>query len=505
LGLNPGVYYPQSAVLLRIRWEKKINGTESEDKVIDIRVQCKRVKVSINDYTQADTFNLEIDYKNFPFDPRCIRSVAATIAMENMGKIFDDTNGLIEIAVKPKTLFPNDHNVIFIGFADEEKINFDDTKRTVTLEGRDYTSLLIDKKYTKGAIGLEKRVDAVLTDILSDNPETKDITLDLQVPEDQLLVLSKFWGEKDLLSGKRSSNKDETYWDVIQDICRRSALIAYIELDKLVLAKPRNLYDKSKAKKFVYGRNLKTLEMSRKIGRKRGFNIIVRSLDLGDKGVLTAKIPAEATQKWSEETGISNTEVKLKKIRPDGTVHSATPSKNTATGLKEVEEVAPYQSFLIADVKDKDHLIEIGQQIYEEIGRQEIEGTLETKVMSTAEGDIRDPREFNLLRLRNGTPIQVYIEQGDMQVLSNFFGSLDRKKHEPGENTKPTRARIANYLISRGWPQNVATLFADRYNDFSYIFYTRAVEFSLDSETGFSCKVDFVNFIETIAGTRKSD
>lgn len=464
-----GVYFPQCTAILRVRWENVKPNNNSFEEVSDLPILCKSVRVSINDYTQADTFDIEVDYKNFPFDPRCIRAVAVTIAMEDAKRVFSGDNSLKYIVPR---ISGNNPNVVFIGFADEERITFNDSTRTVRLEGRDYTALLIDKKYNKGAISLEDTVDKVIAGILADAKETEAIKLNNQVQGD-LPILSSYWGEKDLLSGKRGVKKDETYWDVIQDIVRRAGLIAYIELDKLVLAKPRNIYDKTKAKKFVYGKNLLSLEFSRKIGRRRGFNIVVRSLNLNSKEVLEAKIPAEATQEWSDATGISNTEVKLKTLKADGTAE-----------VKEKEDVAPYMSFLVADVSSKDHLIEIGQQLYEEIGRQEIEGNMETAEMATADGL---NKEFNILQARNGTPLQIFLEQGDMKVLAD---------------SNKNRANVAQYLISRGWPSKVATIFSQKYNEFSNIFYTKSVEFTLNNESGFRAKFDFVNFIETKAGAK---
>ena len=465
-----GVYFPQCTAIIRVRWENSTpNNAQQFEEVSDLPILVKSVRVSINDYTQADTFDMEIDYRNFPFDPRCIRAVAVTIAMENAKSVFNADNSLKYISPR---IDGDNPNVVFIGFADEERITFVDQRRTVRLEGRDFTSLLIDKKYNKGAISLEKKVDEVISGILSDLKETQELKLNNQVIGD-LPILSSFWGEKDLLSGKRSIKKDETYWDVIQDIVRRAGLIAYIELDRLVLAKPRNIYDKKKVKKFVYGKNILNLEFFRKIGRRRGFNLLVRSLDLNSKTVIEAKIPAEATSAWSDETGISNTEVKLKKVKADGTA-----------GLKEEEETAPYMSFLVADVTSKDHLISIGEQLYEEIGRQEIEGNFETMEMATADGE---NKEFNLLQIRNGTPLQIFLEQGDLKVLAD---------------SNKSKEAVAKHLTARGWPQKVASIFAQKYNSFGNIFYTKAVEFSLDNDQGFRCKVDFVNFIETKAGQK---
>lgn len=410
--------------------------------------------------------------------------------MEDVKKVFNGDNSLVNVFPRETGANPN---VILRGFADEERITFDDTKRTVRLEGRDFTALLIDKKYNKGAISLEKRVDEVLSSILADNEETAQIVLENQV-QGELPILSSFWGEKDLLSGKRNSKKDETYWDVIQDIVRRAGLIAYIELSKLVLSTPRNLYDKNRAVKFVYGKNLMNLEFSRKIGRRRGFNLIVRSLNLSTKEVLEAKIPLQATQEWSDATGIANVEVKLKKIKADGTAETA-----------EKEEVAPYMSFLVADVTSEDQLIKVGEGLYEEIGRQEIEGNMTTAEMASADGMLK---EFNLLHLRNGTPLQIYMNQGDLSALSAFYKSDGSLKEFDPSNTSSAKKRaqieatVAKYLEARGWASKTATQFARAYGAYGDLFYTKAVEFSLDNDQGFKCKIDFINFIQTKANQK---
>jgi hypothetical protein len=65
--------------------------------------------------------------------------------------------------------------------------------------------------------------------------------------------------------------KKDKYWEVIQDLVGKAALVAYIELDELIIAKPRALYEGTNAKQFIYGKNLKSLEFKRKLGRVKGF------------------------------------------------------------------------------------------------------------------------------------------------------------------------------------------------------------------------------------------
>lgn len=465
-----GVYYPQSAMSLRVRWEDfGDKQSEALQKTYSLPILARRINVHINDYTQADTFDAEIDYKQFPFDPRCIRAIAVTIHAQNMEAVFLQNNAL-------KQIIPSRENTIFMGFADDESIRFDDEKRTIRLEGRDFTSLLIDKKYPKGTIPLDQRLDVVLRGILSELRETQAIQLDNRVGG-ELPVIASFWGDKSEGSGKKNVKRDESYWDVIQDIVGRAGLIAYIELDKLVLSRPRVLYNKSATKVFVYGFNVKNLEFKRKIGRRKNFNIVVRSLNVESKEVLEAKIPLEATNEWSDATGIANQEVKVQELDKDGKPVAEADAKP-----------APYISFKIPNVANKEKLIEIGEAIYEEIGRQQIEGSFSTKEMEIrfnkldVDG-IQTPtiEDFNILSLRNGTPLAIVIDAGDLKDISRISNVGERKK----------------FLLQRGYEEAVAQVFAETLGKYSNIFYTRSVRFMMDSEQGFSTDIEFVNFIET--------
>lgn len=469
------VYYPQASVILRVRWEDYGDKTKDYlEKVYDLPILARRVTVNINDYTQADTFDCEIDYKSFPFDPRAIRACGITIYMQNMGKIFNSDNSLHQIA-------PGEENAVFVGFADEESISFDDSKRTVKLEGRDYTGLFVDRKYPHGTVNLEQSVDVVIQKIIDDLDNTKKIKLDNRIP-DKLPVLSSFWGNQGQMAGHKNVDENHTYWDVIQDVVNRAGLIAYIELDKLVLTKPRVLYNSSNSKIFVYGRNLSNLEFKRKIGRMKGFNVAVRSLKLSTKEILLAKIPAEATDDWSKATGIANKENIVQALKPDGTPD--------VTKQGQPPQPAPYLSFRVPDVSDKKHLIEIGQKIYEEVGRQQLEGSFETKDMETAEGikkneetgaiTLTGDKCFNILKLRVGTPIVVQIDQGDLKGLSKYTSVSQRQA----------------FLQARCFKPEVARALAETIGKYDSVFYTKAVTFTMDAEQGFSAKVEFINFIQ---------
>lgn len=453
-------YYPQAGVTLRIIWEDFGNKDNKRlQEVYSLPILTRRLNVNINDYTQADTFSCEIDYKQFPFDPRAIRACGITIHLQDMKSIFKPGGGLSELK-------PSRENIIFSGFADEESISFDDTSRVVKLEGRDLTALLIDRPWLEGPPDLSRPLDVILTQILAGLKETEKLKLDNRVQE-TLPTLGKYANSFSEMAQKKNTRHQESYWDVIQDLVGRAGLIAYVEIDRLVISKPRVLYNKNKAYQFVYGRNLKNLEYKRKLGRKKNFNIMVRSLDVESKLVLEAEIPLEATDEWAKEMSLKKGRIKIPKLASDG-------SKVTE------EQDAPIISFRVPNISNKDQLVRIGQELYEELGRQQIEGSFSTRDMETIDGD---QNCFNLLKLRNGDPLRIVIDQGDMQGLANVH-SVDKK---------------VAFLIERSYAPSVAQILAETLTNprFSSPFYTRSISFTLDADNGFDMKIDFINFIET--------
>ena len=464
-----GQYYPQVAIILSVRWENfRDDGSPDSNKTWDIPILAKRVKVNINDYRSADTFSAEIEYKNFPFDPRNIRACGISIFMEDMKRLVGDDGRTIQIVPRKKG---SDTNAIFVGFVDEDSIRLDEDTRMVTLEGRDFTSLLIDTPFAKGTVDLAQPVDVVIKSLLAELPATEKIELVNRV-DGPLPTIAAFGETKDATTGRKNVKRGESYWDVIQDIVSRAGLIAYIELDTLVLSKPRVLYSKDRIRPFIYGRNLSNLELKRKLGRRKNFNIVVRSLVLGEKRVAEVKIPLQAKPEWGAALSIPLKEVKLPEIAPDG---SPVPDDQA--------KAAPYMAFLVPDVTSDDQLVQIGQGIYEEIGRQQLEGSFETKDMDLClvGKDGRSQEHFSVLKIRNGTPVSIEIENQDIDALKRI-ASPDKRRQ---------------YLIQRCYSAPLADIIAHTMGKFANVFYTKAAEFTMDSDQGFGLKVEFLNFIET--------
>jgi len=515
-------------------------------------VLAKNLKVNLNSYLEADTFSATIDYKNLPFDPRIIRSCGVSIYMEDKKEIFQiDSKAQGFQALNH--IKPSAENVVFQGFADSDKIEFNDSDRTVTLEGRDFTSLLIDRPYLGESYAPLDKIDDVVRRILDFLPSTKvdpkrpgtGLTVEVQgMRDDQVPRLSELMGKGEL-DGKKNPRSKRSFWDHIQKLMNDSGLIAFVSLDKLVITKPRNLYNRANSKVFMYGRNVTNLTFERKLGRQKGFNIRVVSLaNIADKKeVLEARIPEEATEEWSRDTGVIREPIYLPvakaasaKNQEQGStdtekppfIFGVTPSPAAPSGATKTEdeksEPAPYITFKIRNINSKEQLVGIGEALYEQLGRQQIEGTLETSEMKiyspevTPAAAIEDNKEtkdvdetrdavlskfFDATKFRVGTPIEIRIDQGDMQGLDELRSPAARNKDESAKTRAIRRKEIANFLRARGYGRtakgvndNIPDAMALSLTLFDSPFFTKSVQFTLDHENGFAMELEFINFIE---------
>lgn len=455
-----GLYYPQGAVLLRVTWEDFGTDAAALQQVQDIPVSCRSLTVERNDYTEADTFKATIDYKSFPFDPRCIRACAVTVCMEDRKRIFNRDNSL-------NLIEPNEDNIVFLGFADEGKIQCDDDTRTVTLEGRDYTALLIDtKRVNTDPIPLSSPIESLVQSLIQELEATKNIVVENRTGQSPLPTLAQLAPDFNPVTAVKNQKRKETYWDIIQDIVSRVGLVGFIELDKFVITKPQNIYEKRDIKQFIYGANVKNFTLGRKLGRSKNFNVKVRSLNILDKRVEVALIPEEATDP-SFVANFGNTRIAIPQLDKDG--KKIEPPKD-----------ADFFTFTVKDVTNKEQLIKIGEAIYEEMSRQQIEGSLMTYEMEIPE---EAPNGFEVVKfskLRNGSAIRLLLSQEELgQITSNS-----------------TRAEKKAFLLKRGYPQDLAEAFADSLNRINTAFYVKGVTFNMDQDNGFSMELDFLNFID---------
>lgn len=467
-------YYPRATMGLEVLLEDfSLISDASKQKTYPLIVQPKTVTVNVNDYKTADSFTTELDYKNFPFDPRSIRACGVTIYAQDMQSLtlFDGSDN---------ELIPTKDNIRFQGFVDKDKVSFDDNSGVIHLEGRDYTALLIDQKYKENApVYMTQPLDRQIQSYLETFPATQKIKI-VNLTGGVLPTLGKFYPDfgsakktdalsKSKLAGAKNVGRHETYWEIIQDLVARAGLICYIHLDELIITTPRNLYSPDKDIKFFMGKNLKSLSFERKLGRLKGFN--VRVISRFGKKITTASIPEEATPAWCKSFGIERKPVRVPQLKTDGTID------------KDNDQPAPYFTFPIPNIASKDQLILIGQTTFEDYSRQQLEGSFETHEMVGHAGtQIGDPNfiAYDLTNLQVGQPLCIEIENDDLNAISRLASTAQRSQ----------------YLVQRGYSSEIASIFADTMGKFSPRFFLKGYDMTIDNDGGFKLRVDFVNIIE---------
>lgn len=477
-------YYPQVAVKLRILPEDyKLSSDASLQQIVEVDVQAKNLTITVNDYRTTDTFTLDIDYKNFPFDPRSIRALGVTIYMADQRKLYTDDGKLNLIKPGDATkLDPAVSNAVFSGFADKETLKFDDTKRTVHFEGRDFTSLLIDKKYQTSdgrvsPIALNEPLDVALKRLLANFKATAEISV-VNRTGTTLPTIAKYYpGFGDPLAGSKNTGSKETYWEIIQDMVNRAGLICFMRLDQLILATPKNqATTQNDDIKFVYGRNIKNLEYERKLGRLKGFNIRVRSRVR--KTVLQADIPREATAAWCKQFGVNKEDVSVPVLKPDGSLDKSTGATT---------QQAAFLTFPVPNISDKDQLIRIGQTVFEQYSLQQLEGSFSTREM-LGRGPSKDPlgdqtksfKQYDLTQLQKGQSIVIEIDMDDLAQISRLADTATREQ----------------YLIRRNYDRKVASIFAKTLGKFSPRFQIKSYTMTMDQDNGWDLNVKFQNILD---------
>lgn len=453
------LYYPQGCVILRPRWEDFGTNEAILQEVKDIPVSCRSLTVERNDYSEADTFRATIDYQAFPFDPRCIRACGITICMEDRKKTFNTDNSL-------NLIEPSAANIVFLGFVDESSIQFDDETRTVRIEGRDYTSLFIDqKRVNTDPIPLTKPIDQLIKDLINEQEATREIVVENRTGA-PLPALSSLAADFNPVTSVKNVKRKETYWEIMQSIVSRVGLVGFIELDKYVITKPQNVYEKKNIKHFIYGGNIKELNFTRRLGRAKDFNVLVKSFNALEKRVDEAKIPLEATDEQFKSR-YGSVEISVPQLDKDG--KKIDPPKT-----------ADYYTFLVKDVNSKAQLITIGESIFEELSRQQIEGSLTTFEMEVPEEQGSELSPILFSQIRNGSAIRIFLDQKELEEISSISNKAQKKA----------------FLLRRGYPNPLADAFADSLSRINTVFYVKSVMFEMDMDNGFTMKIEFINFID---------
>ena len=457
------VSYPQASVQMVVLWRNR--------KKSELSIRPRHITVNLNNYSEANSFSLVADYKDFPFDPRAMRSCLVFIYMQDMG---ENRWGQWEI------IDQKDENLILQGYIDVHMTSFSQSAREVSMEGRDMTALLIDQlRYVAKPVVVTGGLEQTFRKLLNEyKRKFGGFEIDTSLVADK----SRLTNLRGHTHSQINQSRGDTYWDIIQDIVQKSGLIVYVNRLAITIADPQNFYETLEEVHCIYGVNLSSLTLERDLGLKKSFNVGVRTArtDRKRNNIIKVSIPKDAVSPDLVKN-YGRRPILREFITPDGNVE-----------VNEQNE-APTRHFFLRGLGTKSALISAGESIFRQMSLQEMTGNLTTREMKLPrqnlryrdgklEADRSSRRSIDFSKIKAGTTIKIVFSQEDMRRMDTF--------------SKPDERRA--YLLSRGYNPEVVGPLAEAYAEIAkknFRFYVKAVSLSLGSD-GFTMSVDFINLID---------
>ena len=383
-------YYPRSRAVLSCLFDGEGGG---EDRFERFSITPRSVEWNRNTMREADTFSLELDYRDLPLDPRAIRSLRVDIIA---GDVEDPRLALSE---------GDGDKHRFSGLADTTETVLDSGGEVVKISGRDFTALFLDHVWDGSQVDITKPLIRVIESIVAATPGSSGI------------VVTSTSGASEVLSKKLGRTKwtvkpGYDTWSLIVDICGQAALLPVIDKNELRLAASDDF--RAGLAMFMYGRDLERLSFRRRANETRTGQIRVRA--------------------WDDQAGSSREAiwprspiVRRRKISAEGKV---------------TNEYAPIYEFSVKGAWSQEQLEARAKEIYEAGARNQIEGELVTREMqdkATAQ---------DLLDLANGDTVTVELGKynpGSIAGMSD--GEAINRLVEGHEGLLPGVART----VVRAW------------------------------------------------------
>ena len=445
------VYYPRHALRIFAVLEDFAPGPTPPASVVDWVCVPARARLERNDVHTADKLTVEIDFKQFPFDPRLVRAASVSyFAACTAGGPVDTTDRA---------------NLRFVGVVDTPEAALgEDTK--VTFECRDNTALLLGVRAAPAmAVSLDRALDDVLGDLLAflpGDPDRRGVALERR-PAGAAWPTVRGGGRR---GARLVVEPKDTLWSLVRRVVEQSGHVAFVELDRLVVADPRDASAAARVARFAYGRNLADLRWKRNAQNlTRPVTLTCYDAQSGRTVSATWPPPARAGRRGGRRGTRS------------ATVMRATGGATATSAAAEAEE------FVVPGTYDAAALALRAEGVYRDRARTELEGsftTYEPRVPALDRAR-RDAGEVDVLALATNDPVLVEI---DAHARAAFDGRRDA-------------AARAQYLRDLGYPNTVAALLATSWNHLDQLrlpFVVRKAALQID-EGGFQADVDFQNML----------
>jgi len=479
-----------------------ILGVSPDLRYAKVGILPRQVEIERNGFRTADTASATIDWADVPFDPRILRAAAAEIVI---GTVTDDEyqrglagerdpiSGQLVSVVRQAPGMPLPTTTTrFVGWVDAWDVTFDETHETVKIELRDFTSLFLDTPLDSTyPLRLDLPLDEGIREMISHYPVVADLVVKYQSLRDGVATPAptparSLPPQQRSRSGTqatrgRTGDQRTNLWDVITDITVQNGLIPVVRGYEVHLIDPRVVYGNQTAvRRMVYGRNLTKLEFARKLGGTKVPTIEVRAYDPTIGRTRWARAP---TRPGEPSSGVFG-------VRGGNPPRPLRANEITPGGRRLDDRI---QTVILKNTTDPTQLARAASSLFQQIGRQEIEGNFETADVSSWDLAAGQPLPLDLadlLQIEAGDSVELLVQPRDP-------GEPDQVSITAGEWTAAERSARTSYLVARGMPQRVAAQFAALQDVVaSTLFRITSANLSYTVDDGLKIRGEFINYIE---------
>jgi hypothetical protein len=504
----------------------------------DAQAQTRKVVVNVLSATvelptprEAARFALSFNWQDLPIDPRLFTAMRADIYLgtrsaEQVARALRGDYTGDYPAVVPLT----SNNRLLLGLVDTVSVEHGPSGSIVTVEGRDLRQMFIDSPapaalFTR--LDLRKDIVQVVDQILQLHPAGANLSVRWfpeewadytgRVPpspyskDGATRVMTGAAGDE---SKSGSKSEEVTFWGLITNYANLCGAFVYFDGEKPVLRRARSYYQQLTGPTKFQGRGPRTVTDAEGAAR----TITIPELRYGRdvervtyQRKLGGSLKARAvTAVGFDTTGKSRGNQRLVEITyPAGikildsgnpTSSAITKARNVAAGKQPQPGVigpggaVAYTDVIrvpVAGIVDTRQLEEIARSVYEEIGRGEMGGTLETRNLGSFGDDSgRDP---DLLKLRPGDALRLGIDARLSNVNAPAVSPLQ-------DAARQSFAARVKELTDKGYSQNVARAIVATEQrgvpELQPIFRVATVRYDYDHATGVRLSADFQTYVE---------
>jgi len=493
----------------------------------------KSAQIEFPGYRQAGKWKATFDFRELPIDPR---TVAAASVELHTGVVApgDFARGMRGVEVNGARLSilrtltdsgsPNTNTMRMLGVVDDWEVLHGDSGSTVELTGRDMRGVLLDTpinvlpgadRTLLDSLDLSKPIDQVVADILAFNPFFEAFTVYSNRNDWPGGVIPAPAGLQDVprhrrgAKGKRRGGRPSppsnvlgssmSFWDLIVRFCYLVGGVPYFNgVGHLIIRSGSTVYDKLRGpvdpitnptpfadgrerlidsvsntlispalrfRRLVYGRDVLSMAYHRKFGgwaKPKVIRTFCHDPDSGEVG---------GTMVYG-----------LWPPRVD-------PPKSTKYAPGKAPPMEEIVNVRVPGITNPERLVEIAKSIFNQVGRAEMGGTIETSNLASFGGDMTDP---DLLTLAPGDGVELLVDTRAVRSGAPLVSTLtDHHRTSFEEQVDVLTQTLGNNTLARVL---VATS-RSQINELQNYFLVTNVKYTWTDNAGMKIGLDFVNYV----------